>query len=64
MFSPLYVRPYVKVHKKNDRDAEAFAMTVTRSTMSFSAIKSEENFVAQARHLARERLVIGSVDFG
>lgn len=39
--SPLYVRPDVKVHKKDDRDAEAIAEAATRPTMSFVAIKSE-----------------------
>jgi transposase len=35
LMSPLYVRPYVKVHKNDDRDAEAIAEAVTRPTMSF-----------------------------
>lgn len=32
--SPLFVRPYVKVHKNDDCDAEAIAKTATRPTMS------------------------------
>ena len=55
--SPLYVRPYVKVHKNDDRDAEAIAEAATRPTMSFVAIKSEEQLDLQALHRARERLV-------
>lgn len=55
--SPLYVRPYVKVHKNDDRDAEAIAEAATRPAMSFVAIKSEEQLDLQALHRARERLV-------
>ena len=55
--SPLYVRPYVKVHKNDDRDAEAIAEAATLPTMSFVAIKSEEQLDLQALHRARERLV-------
>ncbi|GGO62851.1 hypothetical protein GCM10011315_42820 [Roseovarius pacificus] len=51
--SPLYV----KVHKNDDRDAEAIAEAATRPTMSFVAIKSEEQLDLQALHRARERLV-------
>ena len=57
LMSPLYVRPYVKVHKNGDRDAEAIAEAATRPTMSFVAIKSEEQLDLQALHRARERLV-------
>nr|WP_239494623.1 IS110 family transposase [Roseovarius amoyensis] len=55
LMSPLYVRPYVKVHKNDDRDAEAIAEAATRPTMSFVAIKSEEQLDLQALHRARER---------
>lgn len=57
LMSPLYVRPYVKVHKSDDRDAEAIAEAATRPTMSFVPIKSEEQLDLQALHRARERLV-------
>lgn len=57
LMSPFYVRPYVKVHKNDDRDAEAIAEAATRPTMSFVAIKSEEQLDLQALHRARERLV-------
>lgn len=58
LMSPLYVRPYVKkVHKNDDRDAEAIAEAATRPTMSFVAIKSGEQLDLQALHRARERLV-------
>ena len=55
--SPLYVRPYVKVHKNDDRDAEAIAETATRPTMFFFSIKSEVQLDLQALHRVRERLV-------
>ena len=57
LMSPLYVRPYVKVHKNDDRDAEAIAEAATRPTMSFVAVKSEEQLDLQALHRVRERLV-------
>lgn len=47
----------MKVHKNDDRDAEAIAEAATRPTMPFVAIKSEEQLDLQALHRARERLV-------
>lgn len=55
--SPLYVRPYVKVHKTDDLDAEAIAEAATRPTMSLVTLKSPEQLDLQALHRARERLV-------
>lgn len=57
LMSPLYVRPYVKVHKNDDRDAEAIAEASTRPTMSFVTVKSAEQLDLQALHRARERLI-------
>ncbi len=57
LMSPLHVRPYVKVHKNDDRDAEGIAEAATRPTMSFVPIKTEEKLDLQALHRARERLV-------
>ena len=57
LMSPLYVRPYVKVHKNDDRDAEGIAEAATRPTMSFVPIKTEEQLDLQVLHRARERLV-------
>lgn len=59
LMSPLYVRPYVKVHKNDDRDAEAIAEAATRPTMSFVTVKSAEQLDLQALHRARERLIHG-----
>ena len=55
--SPLYVRPFVKVHRNDDRDAEGIAEAATRPTMSFVAVKPEEQLNLQALHRVRERLV-------
>ena len=55
--SPEYVRPYVKAHKNDDRDAEAIAEAAARPTMRFVEIKSEAQLDLQSLHRARERLV-------
>jgi transposase len=57
LMSPLYVRPYVKVHKTDDRDAEGIAEAATRPTMTFVTVKSEDQLDLQAIHRVRERLV-------
>ena len=57
LMSPEYVRPYVKAHKNDDRDAEAIAEAATRPTMRFVGLKSEAQLDAQTLHRARERLV-------
>jgi transposase len=57
LMAPLHVRPCVKVHKTDDRDAEAIAQAATRPTMSFVTSKSLEQLDLQALHRARERLV-------
>lgn len=57
LMSPLYVWPYVKVHKNDDRDAEGIAEAATRPTMSFVPIKTEEQLDLQALHRVCERLV-------
>lgn len=57
LMSPLYVRPYVKVLKTDDRDAEAIAEAATRPTMSSVTLKTPEQLDLQALHRARERLV-------
>ena len=53
----MYVRPYLKVHKNDERDAQAIAEAATRPTMSFVPIKTAEQLDLQALHRARERLV-------
>ena len=57
LMSPEYVRPYVKAHKNDDRDAEAIAEAATRPTMRFVALKSEEQLDMQTLHRVRDRLI-------
>ena len=57
LMSPEYVRPYVKAHKNDDRDAEAIAEAATRPTMRFVVLKSPEQLDTQTLHRARDRLV-------
>lgn len=52
-----YVKPFVKGHKNDFRDAEAIAEAVQRPTMRFVAIKSVEQLDLQALHRIRDRLV-------
>lgn len=57
LMSPEYVRPYVKAHKNDDRDAEGIAEAATRPTMRFVELKSQDQLDLQSLHRARERLV-------
>jgi transposase len=57
LMSPEYVRPYVKAHKNDDRDAEAIAEAATRPTMRFVELKSEKQLDLQTLHRSRSRLV-------
>src|SRR5271163_889312 len=52
-----YVKPYVKTHKNDYRDAEAIAEAVQRPTMRFVPLKSPEQLDLQALHRVRSRLV-------
>jgi transposase len=52
-----YVKPFLKGHKNDYRDAEAIAEAVQRPTMRFVATKTVEQFDLQALHRVRARLV-------
>ena len=52
-----YVKPFLKGHKNDYRDAEASAEAVQRPTMRFVAAKTEEQLDLQALHRVRARLV-------
>lgn len=52
-----YVKAYVKRGKNDARDAEAICEAVTRPTMRFVPVKSEEQQSALALHRARDMLV-------
>src|SRR6478752_6200989 len=57
LMSPEYVRPYVKAHKNDDRDAEGIAEAASRPTMRFVDIKTQEQLDVQTLHRVRSRLV-------
>ena len=52
-----YVKPFLKSHKNDYRDAEAIAEAVQRPTMRFVPFKSDELLDLQALHRVRSRLV-------
>jgi transposase len=52
-----YVKPFLKGHKNNYRDAEAIAEAVQRPTMNFVAIKTPEQSDLLSLHRVRSRLV-------
>jgi transposase len=52
-----YVKPYLKGHKNDFRDAEAIAEATQRPTMRFVPLKSVEQLDLQALHRVRSRLV-------
>jgi transposase len=54
---PKYVKPFLKGHKNDYRDAEAIAEAVGRPTMRFVPLKSVEQLELQALHRVRSRLV-------
>jgi transposase len=57
LMAPQFVKPYVKSHKNDSRDAEAIAEAVTRPTMRFVPIKDVDQQDLQALHRVRERLI-------
>jgi transposase len=52
-----YVKPFLKGHKNDYRDAEAIAEAVTRPTMRFVPLKTADQLDLQALHRVRSRLV-------
>src|SRR6201984_2071335 len=50
-----YVKPYVKRNKNDYIDAEAIAEAVTRPTMRFVPIKTDDQLDLQSLHRVRER---------
>lgn len=57
MMPPAYVKPYLKRGKTDASDAEAICEAVTRPTMRFVAVKSEDQQAVLMMHKARELLV-------
>ena len=52
------MNPYVKTNKNDDTDAEAIAEAVTRPSMRFVPIKSDDQLDLQSLHRVRERWVV------
>jgi transposase len=52
-----YVKPFLKGHKTDYRDAEAIAEAVQRPTLQFVSIKTPEQMDLLALHRVRSRLV-------
>jgi transposase len=53
-----YVKPYVKTNKSDFIDAEAIAEAVSRPTMRFVPIKTDDQLDMQSLHRVRERWVM------
>jgi transposase len=57
LMPPMYVKPYVKRGKSDAVDAEAICEAVTRPTMRFVEIKSEQQQALLSLHRARDFVV-------
>lgn len=57
LIAPQFVKPYVKRGKNDAADAEAICEAMSRPTMRFVPVKSEENQAALMLATVRERLV-------
>src|ERR1700735_4923675 len=53
-----YVKPFVKTNKNDFIDAEAIAEAVSRPTMRFVPIKTDEQLDMQSLHRVRERWIM------
>ncbi|MFL4999342.1 MAG: IS110 family transposase [Xanthobacteraceae bacterium] len=57
LMPPSYVKPYVKRNKNDAADAEAICEAVTRPTMRFVPVKSEQQQAAILLHRVRDLLI-------
>lgn len=57
LIAPKFVKAYLKSQKNDFNDAQAIAEAVTRPTMRFVTVKSNEQLDLQALHRIREWLV-------
>lgn len=57
VIAPQYVKPFVKLQKNDQNDAEAICTALMQPNMKFVPTKSEEQQDIQALHRARRRLV-------
>ena len=54
---PTYVKPFVQLHKNDQRDAQAIAEAAVRPNIPDVALKSQEQLDLQSIHRVRDRLV-------
>jgi transposase len=57
LIAPKFIKPYLKSQKNDFNDAEAIAEAVSRPTMRFVAVNSNEQLDLQAVHRIRDRLI-------
>jgi transposase len=57
LIAPKFIKAYLKSQKNDFNDAEAIAEAVSRPTMRFVTVKSNEQLDLQALHRIREQLV-------
>lgn len=57
LIAPKLIKPYVSAQKNDFNDAQAIAEAVTRPTMRFVCVRSNDQLDLQAVHRVRERLV-------
>ena len=51
---PAYVKPFVQMHKNDQRDAQAIAEAAVRPNIPAVSVKSQEQLDLQAIHRVRE----------
>lgn len=61
LISPQYVKPYVKTNKSDKNDAEAICEAVSRPSMRFVPVKTDEQLDILAIHRVRHRLVANKI---
>jgi len=61
LISPQFVKPYVKSNKSDKNDAEAICEAVSRPSMRFVPVKTDEQLDILAIHRVRQRLVANKV---
>ena len=61
---PAYVKPFVQLHKNDQRDAQAIAEAAVRPNIPSVSVKAEEQLDIQMIHRVRERLVREKVSIG
>ena len=57
LIAPQHVKPYVKRNKNDGRDAEGLCEAMSRPTMRFVAVKTEEQQAALMLAGVREQLI-------